>query len=48
MIALGQHAEFIIAAYVGVSLALAGLICWVVFDSVRTKARLTELGDKRP
>ncbi len=47
MIGLGQHAEFIIAAYAGVFLGLLALIAWVAVDSRRTKARLTALGDKR-
>jgi heme exporter protein CcmD len=47
MIDLGQHAQFIIAAYAGVFLGLAALIGWVVADSRRIKARLSELGDKR-
>lgn len=47
MIELGQHAQFIIAAYAGVSLGLVALIAWVVTDSRRVTARLSELGDKR-
>lgn len=47
MIGLGEHAEFIIAAYGGVFLGLLALIFWIVADSRRTKARLAELGDKR-
>jgi heme exporter protein CcmD len=47
MIDLGQHAQFIIAAYAGVSLGLAALIGWVVTDSRRVTARLAQLGDKR-
>jgi heme exporter protein CcmD len=47
MIALGQHAEFIIGAYGGVFLGLAALIGWTVFDRRRTNRRLEQLGDKR-
>lgn len=48
MIALGEHAQFIIAAYAGVFLGLCALITWTIFDSRRIRARLAELGDKRP
>jgi len=47
MIELGQHAQFIVAAYAGVACGLAALIGWIVFDSRRTRARLAELGDRR-
>jgi heme exporter protein CcmD len=47
MIDLGQHAQFITAAYAGVFLGLVALIGWVVYDSRRTTARLARLGDKR-
>ena len=47
MIGLGEHAEFIIAAYGGVFTGLLALIGWIVTDSRRIKARLAELGDKR-
>jgi len=47
MIDLGQHAQFIAAAYIGVFLGLAILIGWIAFDSRRVRARLSELGDKR-
>jgi heme exporter protein CcmD len=45
MIALGAHAEFIIAAYVGVFAGLAGLIGWTVLAARQTKRRLEELDD---
>lgn len=45
MIGLGEHAEFIIAAYAGVFLGLAGLILWTIFEARRTQNRLKELGD---
>lgn len=47
MIDLGQHAQFIAAAYIGVFASLFSLIAWVVAASRRTTARLAELGDKR-
>lgn len=47
MIALGEHAEFIIAAYAGVFIGLGLLIGWIVYDSRRVRSRLETLGDKR-
>lgn len=47
MIALGEHAQFVVAAYAGIFLGLALLIGWIVFDARRVKARLETLGDKR-
>jgi len=47
MIALGEHAEFIIAAYAGVFIGLGLLIGWIVYDGRRVRARLKALGDKR-
>ncbi|MEQ9635126.1 MAG: heme exporter protein CcmD [Devosia marina] len=47
MIALGEHAEFIFAAYAGVFVGLGLLIGWIVYDSRRVRARLETLGDKR-
>ncbi len=47
MIGLGEHAEFIIAAYAGVFIGLGLLIGWSVYDSRRVRARLEALGDKR-
>ena len=47
MIALGAHAEFIIAAYVGVFAGLAGLIGWTVFAARQTRRRLEELGENQ-
>jgi len=43
MIELGQHAEFIIWAYVGVFAVTVALIAWVVAASRRTKAKLAAL-----
>ncbi|RYE60795.1 MAG: heme exporter protein CcmD [Hyphomicrobiales bacterium] len=45
MIELGAHAEFILAAYIGVFAGLAALIGWTVFASRQTQRRLRELGD---
>ena len=47
MIDLGQHAQFIAAAYAGVFAGLVILVGWVAWDSRRIKARLGALGDKR-
>lgn len=47
MIDLGQHAQFIGAAYIGVFLGTSAVIAWVMVESRRTKARLSKLGDKR-
>mgnify|MGYP001328503563 CR=1 FL=1 len=47
MIALGEHGEFIIAAYAGVFIGLAILIGWTIYAARRTQRRLEELGDKR-
>lgn len=47
MIGLGEHAEFIIAAYGGVFIGLLAVIGRIVTDSRRVRARLAELGDKR-
>ena len=40
---LGPHAVFIIWAYLGVTLAVAALIGWIVRDSRRTGRRLLDL-----
>ena len=45
MIGLGEHAEFIVAAYAGVFLGIAALIGWTIFAARRTTSRLKELGD---
>ncbi|SFV37549.1 heme exporter protein D [Devosia crocina] len=47
MIALGDHAEFILAAYAGVFVTLALVISWTVVAARRTTRRLEELGDTR-
>jgi len=47
MIALGEHAEFIIAAYAGVFIGLGVLIGWTVIANRRVRARLAALGDTR-
>lgn len=47
MIDLGQHAEFIAAAYLGVSFGIALLMVWTLFASRKVSRRLAELGDKR-
>jgi|GEM_PF-703582 heme exporter protein CcmD len=45
MIALGEHAEFIIAAYVGVFGCTGCLVAWTVYAARRTSQRLRELGE---
>jgi heme exporter protein CcmD len=47
MIELGQHAQFIVGAYVGVFGGLAALVAWILIDARRTKRRLEELGDTK-
>ena len=43
MIDLGPHAVFIIWAYIGVTLAVAGLIAWTLLDARRTAAQTAAL-----
>lgn len=43
MIELGQHWEFVAAAYGGCLVIVGALIGWTVFDSRRAKARLATL-----
>ena len=43
MIDLGPHAVFIIWAYVGVTLAVAALIGWTLYDARRTAAQTAAL-----
>jgi heme exporter protein D len=43
MIDLGPHAGFIVSAYLGVALALAGLIGAAFFGARRSRVRLAEL-----
>lgn len=43
MIDLGPHAVFIVAAYAGVSLAVAALIVWTRFDAHRVAKKLADL-----
>ena len=43
MIGLGEHAEFIVAAYIGVGLVTLGLIVAVMLDAQRQKMRLRQL-----
>lgn len=47
MIELGQHAEFIAGAWIGVAICLGALCVWAIIDRRRVNARLSELGDKR-
>jgi heme exporter protein D len=43
MIDLGPHAVFIITAYVGVTLAVAALIGWTLYDARATAAKTAAL-----
>ena len=43
MIELGEHADFIIAAYAGVAFVVVGLVGYVAVASRRVKARLAAL-----
>lgn len=48
MIELGQHWEFIAAAYIGTTLVVGALVGWTIFDARRSKARLDALEAERP
>jgi heme exporter protein D len=43
MINLGPHAVFIVSAYAGVTLAVAALIFWTLFDARRTASKTAAL-----
>jgi len=47
MIDLGQHAVFIVWAYLGVALGVAGLIGWTLFDARATAKKLAMLEARR-
>lgn len=47
MIALGQHSEFVLAAYLGTALVVAALIGWTLLAARRTQARLAALEAQR-
>ena len=47
MIDLGPHAVFIIWAYIGVALGVAGLIGWTLYDARSTAAKLAALETRR-
>lgn len=48
MIDLGPHAVFIVWAYIGVIIGVAGLIVWTLFDARRTAAELSQLEARDP
>lgn len=48
MIDLGPHAAFILWAYAGVAIAVAGLIGWVVLDARKVERRVAELEARTP
>ena len=45
---LGPHAVFIVWAYLGVFLAVGGLIGWTLLDARRTATKLAELEARNP
>jgi heme exporter protein CcmD len=47
MIDLGLHAVFIVWAYLGVALGVAGLIGWTLYDARTTAKRLAALEARR-
>ncbi|WP_196260283.1 heme exporter protein CcmD [Pelagibacterium limicola] len=47
MIALGQHWEFIMAAYLGCFAVVGALIGWTVLDGWRARARAATLEAQR-
>ena len=47
MIDLGPHAVFIVWAYIGVALGVAGLIGWTLFDARATTKKLASLEARR-
>ncbi|MET3927737.1 heme exporter protein CcmD [Devosia sp. 2618] len=48
MIDLGPHAVFIIWAYLGVAIAVGGLIAWTLLDARNTGKKLSELEARDP
>ncbi len=47
MIDLGPHAVFIVWAYIGVALGVAGLIGWTLLDARATARKLAALETRR-
>ena len=47
MIDLGPHAVFIVWAYIGVAVAIAGLIGWTLLDARTTARKLAVLESRR-
>ena len=48
MIDLGPHADFIVWSYLGVAIAIAGLIAWTLWDARRVARRLAALEAAHP
>lgn len=48
MIDLGPHADFIVWAYLGCAIAVAGLIAWTLADARRTEKKLASLEAANP
>ena len=47
MIDLGPHAVFIVWAYIGVAIGVAGLIFWTLYDARTTAKKLAALETRR-
>ena len=47
MIDLGPHAVFIVWAYIGVALGVAGLIGWTLYDARAAAKKLAALEARR-
>ena len=47
MIDLGPHAVFIVWAYIGVAIGVAGLIGWTLYDARATAKKLAALETRR-
>ncbi|SEQ23802.1 heme exporter protein D [Devosia sp. YR412] len=47
MIGLGPHGVFIIWAYLGVAIGVAGLIGWTLYDARTTAKKLAALEARR-
>ena len=48
MIDLGPHAVFIVWAYLGTAITVAGLIAWTLLDARRTDRKLAALEAANP
>jgi len=48
MIDLGQHAVFIIWAYIGVAIGIAALVAWTLLDARQVNRKLKALEARNP